>query len=254
MMRTVGAELLRIRGSRRFWLSAAVLIALHVLVSAENVETTRAAVARITPYGIIELFPGEPEPARPALVEWLRASSLQMSLFLPAIAALIARPEMAAALLATPRRVRLTVAKTLAAGAVLLTLALVIAAISALFLAIEAWSWDPALALTADAFRGQATYLGFAVLSALPIFALTLIARSALAGTAMAILLTAGTMLQLPAGFDALLPLSAGRNLLLEPTYERLSSGPSAAWSVLAAWALTSVGAAIAVLVRRDAR
>jgi ABC-2 type transport system permease protein len=253
-MRTFGAELIRIRSRRTCWFSVAVLVALHLLVSAENLGQTRDAVARITPYGIIEIFAGEPEPARPALVEWLVASSLQMSIFLPVIAAVAARPEITATLLATPRRIRLVVAQTAAAGAVLLMVALVIAAISGLFEVVEVWDWDPGLPFGADALRGQLTYLGFAVLSALPVFAVTLIARSALAGILFSVLLTAGTMLQFPGWADALLPLSAGRNLLLDPAFSQLSSGPLTAWAVLFGWALTSVFAAALVLTRRDAR
>jgi ABC-2 type transport system permease protein len=253
-MRTVGAELARIGSRRRFWLSAAALIGLHVLVSAENLEQTRAAVARITPYGIIEIFAGEPEPARPALIGWLLASSLQMSLFLPVIAAVAARPEMTASLLATPRRIRLMIGKTVAVSVVLLALAVTIATISGLFLFAEVNRWDAGLAVSADALRGQAAYLVFALLSALPAFAFTLITRSTLGGILVTVLVAAGTMAQLPARFDAWLPLSAGRNLLLDPAYLRLSSGPSAAWSVLAGWALISVAVATGLAVKRDAR
>jgi hypothetical protein len=252
--RALVAELSRIRSLRRFWLSAAVLIAVHVAVSAENLRQTRDAVARITPYGVIEIFAGEPEPARPALVGWLLASSLQMSLFLPVIAALIAEPEIGATLLAMPRRGRLIVAQAVATSAVLLVIALIIATVSGLFLYAEAGRWDPRLPISAPALHGQVTYLLFAVLAALPTFAFTLIARSALAGIVITVLLTAGTMLQFPSAVDRLLPLSAGRNLLLDPANERLSSGGGTAWVVLVAWALVSVAVAGTVLVRRDAR
>jgi ABC-2 type transport system permease protein len=252
--RTLVAELGRIRSLRQFWLSAAILVAVHVAVSAENLRSTRDAVARITPYGVIEIFAGEPEPARPALVGWLLASSLQMSLFLPVIAALIAGPELGATLLATPRRGRLMVAKAVAASLALLVIALVIATVSGLFLYAEAGGWDPRLPISAGALHGQIAYLLFAVLAALPTFACTLITRSALAGIVITLVLTAGTMLQLPSAVDRLLPLSAGRNLLLDSAYLRLSSGPGPAWAVLVAWALVSVAAAGTVLARRDAR
>jgi hypothetical protein len=74
------------------------------------------------------------------------------------------------------------------------------------------------------------------------------------AGIVVTLVLTAGTMVQRPGPADRLRPLSAGRNRLLDPAYQRLGSGPGPAWVVLVAWALVTVGVAGAVLARWGAR
>jgi len=70
--------------------------------------------------------------------------------------------------------------------------------------------------------------------------------------------LLAVTMTQVAAMFmpalDALFPLSAGRNLLLDPADNRLTAGPMHALVVTVLWPVATIGVAGLLLSRRDAR
>ncbi|WP_143020486.1 ABC transporter permease [Sinosporangium album] len=257
------AELTKIVSLRTVWIVTGVVITLHLLVSFANVGLNTEAVSKITPTGLIELFPDDPQPAHRAIVDFLVASSFQMGLFLPGIAAVIAGQEfrsrqLGQSLLAVPRRGRLIVAKTFAATGFLLFVSVLIAGISTAFMYAAVKDWNPTLLVSADAWRGQGKFVAFAVLTGLISFAITVLARSTLVGIVVTVALIALTMTQLLAAFtpalDALLPLSAGRNLLLNPADNKLSAGPEHALAVLIAWPVVMITAAGIALSRRDAR
>ncbi|WP_432981401.1 hypothetical protein [Dactylosporangium sp. CA-233914] len=257
------AEFTKIISLRSIWIATGVILALHLLVQAANLRLNSNAVAAITPNGTIELFEGDPQPAHRALVDFLVASSFQMGLFLPALAAMIAGQEfrgrqLGQSALAVPRRGRLVVAKTIAATCFLALVSALIAAVSAAFLYAATRNWDPGLVVSADAWRGQAKFLAFAVLTGLVSVALTLLARSTLLGIVITVALIALTMTQLLAALapvlDSLLPLSAGRNLLLNPAENDLSAGPGQALFVLIGWPVVAMTVAGIALTRRDAR
>jgi hypothetical protein len=244
-------------------LFTAIILGMHVVLTALNFPRTADSVAAIAPAGMIEMFPGEPEPVYPALIEFMTASSLQMCLFLPALAAVIAGQEfrsrqLGQSLLAVPRRGRLIAAKTLATAAFLLVVSALIALVSAAALYAAVRDWDPGMMTSTGALLGQSKFLSYAVLTALVGLAFGILARSSLAGILLTVGLTALTMTQLPLSFapalDALLPMSAGRNLLLNPgTEPPLSSGPTKAMLVSVAWPLITLAAAGLSLARRDA-
>jgi ABC-type transport system involved in multi-copper enzyme maturation permease subunit len=257
------AEFTKIITLRSVGIAVGVILALHLLIQATNLRLNSDAVAAVTPSGTIELFPGDPQPAHRALVDFLVASSFQMGLFLPVLAAMIAGQEfrgrqLGQSVLAVPRRGRLVLAKTIAATAFLALFSALICAISAAFLYAATRHWDAGLVLSADAWRGQAKFLAFAMLTGLVSTAVTLLARSTLAGIGITVVLIMLTMTQVLAAvtpvLDSLLPLSAGRNLLLNPVDNRLSAGPGQALVVLIVWPLVALTAAGVVLTRRDAR
>lgn len=257
------AELTKILTLRGTWIGTGVILALHVLIAAANLRLNTEAVAAITPDGRIERFTGQPRPAHQAIVDLLVASSFQMSLFLPSLAAVLAGQEFRAhqlgqSVLAVPRRVVLVTAKTVAVAAYLLVVSMVIAGISTVFMYAAVRGWDAGVVTSGDALRGQGRFLVFAVLSALVGSAVTVIARSALIGIVVAVALIVVTMTQVLAvsvpALDALFPFSAGRNLLLDPEDTKLTAGPAHALVVLVLWpALTTAVAGLA-LSRRDAR
>ncbi|HEX8627825.1 MAG TPA: hypothetical protein VF755_06615, partial [Catenuloplanes sp.] len=194
-------------------------------------ELTAEAVATIGPDGLIEIFIGQREPANAALLDFLAGSSLQIGIFLPGLAVLIAGQEfrgrqLGVTLLAVPRRGRLLAAKALAATGYLLVTAILVAAISTAFLYVAIRDWNPGLLLSADALTGHARFVGFAVLFSLVTFATTIIVRSALTGVVATVVMIAIPMTQVLAGIapalDALFPVSAGRNLLLNGAMSEL--------------------------------
>lgn len=257
------AELIKIMTLRSGWVVTGLVLALHVLVSIVNVRPTAEAVAAVTSDGLIEIFSGQPRPVDAALVEHLVASSFQMTQFLPVLAAVVAGQEfrshqLGTTLLAVPRRGRLLVAKTLAAAVHLVVVSVLIAGTSAVFLHAATGDRYPGLLLTGAAFLGQAKFVGYAVLSGLVTTAVTVIARSALIGIVVSLAVLAVTLTQVLArsapALDALFPVSAGRNLLLDAGAGGLTAGPGHALLVLVGWALATTVLAGFSLGMRDAR
>lgn len=253
----------KIRTLRGAWIFTGVLLALQVLILLQTAGANADAVAKITPDGVIEIFADEPEPATSAILDLLLASSLQMGVFLPALGALVAGQEfrsrqLGITTLAVPGRGRLLVAKSLAVTVQMLLTALLITFLSsaATYYAIK--DWNPGLLLTSDAFIGQAAFVVFAVSVALTGYALTVLARSTLAGIVASVALLTVTMTQALAGVapqvDALFPFSAARNLLLDPEMSRLTAGPVHGLLVLLGWAVLSMLVAGIAHSRRDVR
>ncbi|WP_436536484.1 hypothetical protein [Actinoplanes sp. HUAS TT8] len=259
-MSVVRAELTKIVTLRSVWLVSALIVALHVLIQAANLRLTTDAVTAITPDGTIEIFAGQPRPAARALIDFLVAGSFQMALFLPILAAVIGGQEfrghqLGQSVLAVPGRTRLTLAKIAATSVVLLLLGAVIAGVSTAFMYLAVRHWDAGLLVSPEAGHGQAKLLLFITLTGLTGLGLALLTRGTLLGLTITLALTALTMSQLlPGGLDALLPLSAGRNLLLDPAEGGLTAGPGHALLVLLAWPAATLTAAGLALTRRDAR
>ncbi|MFI6507688.1 ABC transporter permease [Streptosporangium sp. NPDC050855] len=257
------AELSKILTLPGVWIVTGIILALDVLVMSASAGLYAEAVANITPDGIIEIFIGEPQPATGAVLDMLVAASLQIGVFLPIPAAVIAGQEfrshqLGLTVLAVPRRGRLLAAKVLATTAYLLAVAVLIAGISTAFTYAAVKDWNPGLLLTGDAFLGQGRFVVFAVLFSLTGFAVTVIARSTLIGIVVTVVLLALTMMRSPdrtgPGLDAFLPAGAGRNLLLDAGANHLSAGPVHGLLVLVGWALVTTLIAGITLGRRDAR
>ena len=255
------AELTKMLTSRTVRLFVGVVIGLHLLISWVNLRQNIAAVDAITPQGVIELFPGEPRPAERAIVELLAASTLQIvAIFLPVVAAVIAGQEFRAgqlslSMLAVPRRGRLLASKSIAIALFLSAVTVVVEAISTLFVWLAVKDWNPGLLTTGPALGEQGRLLLFAVTTGLVSFALTTIVRGTLGGVVVTVALLFLAMGQVLAPvLDALLPISAGRNLILDPVGNNLTAGPAYAVVVLIGWSLMTVAAAGWVLHRRDAR
>ncbi|MEV6371370.1 hypothetical protein AB0L86_31265 [Micromonospora musae] len=263
LLAAVRAELTKIFTLRGTWIVTGVILALHLLISVANLRLTTEALANITPDGHIELFAGESRPARQALVDFMISMSFQMCLFLPTLAAVLAGQEFRAhqlgqSVLAVPHRGVLITAKTVAAAAYLLLVSLAIAGISTTFMYAAVKSWDPEVLTSDHALLGQGRFLTFAVLWALVGYALTLISRRTLIGIVATVALTAVTMTQVLAvsvpAADALFPLSAGRNLLLNPEDSQLTAGRAHALVVLVLWPTITTAVAGLLLKRRDVR
>jgi hypothetical protein len=261
MLAAAHAELTKILTLPSVRIATAIILGLHVLILLEPARLIAHAVATITPNGTIEIFTGHPQPATAAITGLLVTSSLQVSLFLPVLGAIIAGQEfrsrqLGATVLAMPRRARLLAAKTLAASAYLLAVAIVIAGMSTAFIYSAIRNWKPGLLLTGGVFLGQEKFLAFAVLYSLTGAAITIVARSTLTAIIVTVALITVTMTRVLAGaapaLDALLPLGAGRNLLLNPDLNRLTASPENGLFVLAGWAAVITVCAGITLSRRD--
>jgi ABC-2 type transport system permease protein len=262
MPAAIRAELTKIRTLPSVWIVTGLILALHVLVQLQPAELFADAVADITPDGTIEVFLGEPQPATQAILGLLTGASLQMGLFLPVLAAVIAGQEfrsrqLGLTVLAMPRTTRMMAAKLLATALYVLVVAILIAGISTAFMYVAVKDWNPGLLLTDEAFLGHGRFIVFAVLFCLTAFAITTAARSTLTGIIVTVALIAITMSQVLAGvapdLDALFPLSAARNLLLDPGVNELTAGREHGVLVLVGWAAVTAVVAGITLSKRDA-
>lgn len=254
------AELTKIVTLRSVWLTLGAVLAIQVLVGATSLSLYADAVAAITSDGIIEIFVGQPQEAQQAMLESLVASSLEMCIFLPVVAAVVAGQEfrgsqLRTSMLAVPSRGRLVAAKLVAAGIFLLLPALLVAAVSSLFTYLAVREWQPGLVASQVALSAQGRFVVFAVALCLVTYAVTLVTRSVVTAVVVAVVLTAMAMSQVLAPtLDRWLPVSAGRNLLLDPvSTPDLTSGPVLAVAVLAAWVVVMGLAAGAAFMRREA-
>ncbi|MEV0382751.1 ABC transporter permease [Nonomuraea sp. NPDC050643] len=181
------AELTKILTLPSVWIVTGVILALHLLVQLQPAKLLADAVANITPEGIIEVFIGEPQPAAEAILGLLAGGELQMGLFLPVLAAVIAGQEfrsrqLGLTVLAMPRTVRMVAAKLLATALYVLAVATLIAGISTAFMYVAVKAWNPGLLLTGAAFHGHGRFITFAVLFCLTASAITTVARNTLTG------------------------------------------------------------------------
>lgn len=260
----VRAEFSKILSSRIVWIVTGAVIALHLLISLANLRNTSVAVDGITPDGLIEIFIDERRPAGQAIIDLLVSFSLQIVvMFLPIIAAVIAGQEfrggqLGMSTLAVPRRGVLMAAKSSAAVGFMGVVALLVEGISNAFMYLAVKDWNPGLLLSRDTLIDHGKLFALAVLVSLISFAVTTLSRSTLIGIVASVVLMAVAMTQVLAktipAVDALLPVSAGRNLLLDPADNELSSGATYAAVVLVAWALLTTLAAGYALSKRDAR
>lgn len=263
VLAVIRSELTKILTAPVILLVTGIILALDALILAQPMQLYAAAVAGITPDGTIEIFQGQPRPAEQALVGQLVASSLQSALFVPVIGALIAGQEfrngqIGISVLAVPQRGRLLAGKTVAAAAYVAVVAIIITMLSTLFLYIAVQDWNPAILISGAALAGDAKFIFFTVGYTLTVFALTVAARRTLLGIIAIVVFLGLTMSQILAvtmpAIDALTPMSAARNLLLDPVGNTLTGDPVGATAVIVGWGVLAVAAAAFMLHRRDAR
>ncbi len=254
------AEATKILTQRSVWIATAILLGLQVLLGVQTLPMYAEAVDAITPAGTIEIFDGRAQHAEQAMVEALVSSSLEMSLFLPVIAVLLAGQEfknhqLRTTLLAVPARGRLMMAKLLSSAAFLLVPVLGVAAVSAVFTFLAVKDWNPGLLFSPAALAAQLQFIGFALAACLLAAGITMVTRNVVVSAILVVTMATLSYAQAaPDLIDPFLPVSAGRNLLLDAaTATDLTSDPATATAVLLAWVvLTGVGALISV-TRRDA-
>ncbi|ASO20496.1 ABC-type transport system involved in multi-copper enzyme maturation permease subunit [Actinoalloteichus hoggarensis] len=261
VLAAIRSELTKIITLPVSWIFTGLVLALQVFVLVPSAGLSAEAIQNRTEDGLVELFVGSPQPVDEAVLGLLGASSLQLSLLLPALAAVIAGQEfrsrqLASTLLATPSRGLLLTAKVFATAMFLLLVAVLMTVISTVVTYTVIRDWNPGLLLSPEALLINGRFLAFAVLFSLVGLALTVIAGSTLVGIVGTVALIASTMTQLltrvSPTLDALTPLSAGRNLLLDPGLNQLTASPTHALIVLVCWASGTIGVAAVVLTRRD--
>jgi ABC-2 type transport system permease protein len=264
MLSITGSELTKIGTVRSTWITLGILLTLHILILQLQLDTYAEAVANITGDGMIELIPGRPEPAAAALIADLTAWPIQVGIFTCVLGVLTTGHEfrnghIGTSTLAVPSRTTLVAAKTAATALIAFVFgaALTVIAVAHMYVAVRAW--DPSILWQPTTLMGYARFQLFIVAFTLIGCAITLLTRRTMTALVLCGLLIGLTMTQILAALapriDALLPVSAARNLLLRPDLGApLTSDPGAAALVLVAWALITSLLATFVLTRRDAR
>jgi len=263
MLSITRSELTKIFTLRSVWLVIGAILLLNAIIIQIQLPLYTDAMAAMKPDGTIELFEGQSQTAA-SLVWDLPSWPLQIGIFCFVVGALIAGSEfrhghLGVSVLAVPSRTRLLCAKTIATAIVALGVGIILTVTTAAYMYVVIKDWNPGLLWQPEALAGYARFQLFIVCFTLVGFGLTLITRRALTGILICGLMVGVTITQVLAPIapwlDALIPSSAGRNLLLEPGVPPpLTASATHGATVLIAWALVTAVAACWVLNRRDAR
>lgn len=263
MLPIIRSELTKIFTLRSAWLVTCGIIVLNAVIIQIQLPLYTDAVAAMTTDGMIEIFDGMPQSAD-SLVWDTTTWPLQIGIFCFVIGAIIAGSEfrhgsLGMSVLAVPARVRLVCAKVFAVMIVALGVGVILTMTSVAYMYVVIKDWNPALLWTPDALAGYARFQLFVATFTIIGFSMTLIARRTLLGIIACGLMLGLTMTQVIASavpaLDALIPTSAGRNLLLEPGFPPpLTATPVHGAIVLILWASVSTAVAAWLVNRRDAR
>lgn len=264
MLSTVRSELTKIVTLPSIWVATAIPLALFLLMQTSIFSDSRALVARVGADGFADLD-GRSVHAATEITQLLGVSVFNAGLLLPVLGALIAGTEfrggqLGLTFVAVPDRTRLVLGKALATALYALALTFVCVLIGSVLTYVAVADWDPGLLWSPQMLAAHTRLLLFTVTITLWGLALTLIARRALTGIVASVVVMMLTMAQVVAmispSLDALLPLSAARNLLLQgrDAGAPLTGSVGQGAVVLAAWAVVTLVVAGAALRRRDAR
>lgn len=257
------SEFTKLFTSRTAVLTAAIIIGTYGLLLIAPATLFAEAVAAMAPDGTIEIFVGERTDARSALTEQLLASTVQAAMFVPIVGAVLGGLEFrqgqsGTALVAVPARGRLFASKVIVGTVFLTVVAVVTAILTSGMMLLVVWPVDPAIVLAPEALIGQGRFVLFTVLYSLTAFAASFAFRRTFVAIVGLALLTALTLSQVLTAvspvLDAIVPLSAGRNFLLDPATTSLTASPDAGLVVITAWALSGLGGAYLVFAIRDAK
>lgn len=266
MIAAIHAETTKIRTLRSLLVFSAALVVLHVAMQAIQLSLYVDAVAGIDTSGMIEIFAGSRVPAVPEMTEQLVATMFTPVPFLPVAGALIAGSEywsgqIGTSVVAVPSRGRLLAAKAAATTLFTLALCLVLALLTTGFMFVAVKDWNPGLLVSRNVLTGYLRVTLIAVCINLLALGITMLTRRGLFGILAMALLLGLTITQIVAalspGVDALLPISAARNVLFYGSrgiVPPLTSGPWFAAIVLLGWCAVAVAASVLALQHRDSR
>jgi hypothetical protein len=245
---------------------SAVLLALHVAVQLFSLSLFAEAVAGIDSNGMIEIFKGERLPAVQEMTEQLVAAMFTPVPLVPVVSAVIAGSEfrtgqIGSSITAIPSRVRLVAAKAVATALFAVALCVSFAVLTTVVMYSVVADWKPDILVSSSVLEGYLSATLIAVCATLIALGVTMLTRRALMGILVMALMLGFTISQVMAAVspavDAVLPISAARNLLFYNSRDiapPLTSGPGTAVVVLLLWAVVAVAASVTIMTRRDAR
>ncbi|MFT3875340.1 MAG: hypothetical protein QM708_02775 [Propioniciclava sp.] len=262
------SELTKIVTLPSVWITTGILLALSIYFQFLLTSSIHGYLETLDANGMHWWF-RRPVPADLSVMEDIGGAVFNPGIFFPVLGAVIAGAEfrtgqLGHSVLAVPDRVRLVLAKTVAAGLHALAFGLLFALMTLISGYLGVKDWRPDLIWRPEVLAGIAGSVVFVVVITLITFGITLVVRRTMIGILImmgftAILMTRAFYAISPV-LDAAMPISAARNLWLQAgTYTDVdrpaySSTPAMAALVLAGWVVIAVVGAVIAIQRRDAR
>lgn len=266
MINTIRSEFTKIITLPSVWIVTGILLAIGLFFQYQGMSVTLETLETLDANGMHWWY-GRPIDAELDLFSTMGAVIFNPAIFFIILGAVIAGAEfrtgqLGLSVLAVPSRTRFVIGKTIATTLYALIIGLIFAAMTFFFTYLSVKNWQPNLIWRPEALMQTAGGILFIVAITLMTLGITLITRRTLRG----ILVMGGAIVvttsQVIASFvptlDALTPISAARNLLLQSDTgipgPPFSSSPEMGALVLAGWIVLMFSISMATIQRRDAR
>lgn len=270
MIATIRSEFTKILTLPSVWIATGALLAVTFFLQLQSYRFTGLKLETLDSNGMLHWYSAGPVPADLEILADMGANIFNPGVFFPVLGAVIAGAEfrmgqLGISVLAVPNRIRLVMAKAIATTIYALGFSVVVTSMTIVTYAFALKDWRPDLIWHPQAFIGFAGSILFVIAITLISFAITLITRRTVLGI-LVMMGFVGTMLTrvlygISPTLDALTPMSAARNWLLQDAAEwnpaggpAFTSSPMVGGIVLAAWAILTPLCAAFIIQRRDAR
>lgn len=266
MIKTIRSELTKIITLPNVWIVTGILLAIGLFFQYQSMNLIVESLETLDANGMHWWY-GRPVDAELDLFSSMGSVIFNPGIFFPILGAVIAGAEfrmgqLGLSVLAVPSRTRFVIGKTIATALYALMIGLIFAVMTLFSTYFAVKNWQPNLIWRPEALMQIAGGVLFIVAITLLTLGITLVARRTLNG----ILVMGGfigvTISQVFAAFipvlDALTPISAARNFLLQfdtgIPWPPFSSSPETGALVLAGWVVVMFIISIITIQRRDAR
>lgn len=266
MFAIIRSELTKILTSPSVWIVTVILLALSLLYQYQGMAITKEVLETLDADGMHWWY-GRPVDAELDQFSTMGAVIFNPGIFFPVLGAVIAGAEfrtgqLGLSVLAVPSRTRLVIGKTIATALYALIIGFIFTIMTILSTYLAVKDWQPDLIWRSEALTQMVGGVLFIVAITLITFGITLITRRTLFGIVVMGGFIGVTLSQVIASFipdlDALTPISAARNLLLQNDTgiqaAPFSSSPEIGALVLIGWVLLAFIVSMITVQRRDAR
>jgi ABC-2 type transport system permease protein len=267
MLAIIRSELTKIRTLPSVWIITGILLSLSLLFQYQVMTGNMEALKTLDADGMHWWY-DRPVPADLNIIDSMASVVFSPGIFFAVLGAVIAGAEfrtgqLGVSVLAVPSRSKLVIGKTIATALYALLFGLIFTAMTILFTYFAVKDWQPDLIWRSEALVNMAGAGLFIIAVTLITLGITLITRRTLFGILVMGGLIGTTISQAIAAFapavDALTPISAARNFLLQndgmdiggPPF---SSSPTIGALVLSGWVILAFIGSIVTIQRRDSR
>jgi hypothetical protein len=266
VIKIIRSEFTKIITQPSVWIATAIILAIGLLFQYQSFSLNLQMMETLDTNGMHWWY-GKPIPLELSIFNSMSAVIFNPGLFSIILGAVIAGAEfktgqLGLSVLVVPSRPKFVIGKTIATALYALVLGLILAAMTLFFTFFSVKNWQPNLIWTGSALKEVAGGVFLIVTLTLLTLGITLITRRTLQGMLVMGGFMGVTMSQFVARFvptlDALTPISAARNFLLQSVADipgpSFSSSPVTGALVLAGWIVVMFIVSMATIQRRDAR